>query len=169
MNLGIIWFLRWFPITSAPFLIITAVLFAMPGMWEYIASMWLSKRGRKIFRMWWLRIPPIGLGLMLFGWFVHVLCNLIGYIFLWPLQKLFDMLLGRNFSGYHTNCKQPPNKITGRDPIWCNKNPDNWEWSDYLPGVRPGPSVFMGLRKALGSPWFLGIESIDFASDIQLE
>lgn len=76
MNIGIMWFLRWIPITAAPLLIFIAIAFMIPGFWQYIASMWLSKRGRKIFvNRWWLRIPPLGIGLMFLGWVVSVICH----------------------------------------------------------------------------------------------
>ena len=79
MKWGIIWFLRWLMLPSPPILIITAVLFMVPGFWQYIASMWLSKRGRRIFNRWWVRIPPLGIGLMMIGWAVNVLSHLLSY------------------------------------------------------------------------------------------
>ena len=92
MNIGIMWFLRWLPITAAPLLIFIAIGFMIPGFWQYIASMWLSKRGRKIFvNRWWLRIPPLGIGLMFLGWVVSVICHaLSGTLYL--LDKLFEII-----------------------------------------------------------------------------
>ena len=94
MNIGIMWFLRWIPITAAPLLIFVAIAFMIPGFWQYIASMWLSKRGRKIFvNRWWLRIPPLGIGLMFLGWVVSVICHalsacLLGFDFLLNLINI---------------------------------------------------------------------------------
>ena len=100
MNIGIMWFLRWVPITAAPLLIFIAIGFMIPGFWQYIASMWLSKRGRKIFvNRWWLRIPPLGIGLMFLGWVVSVICHALsaclrGFDFLLNLIKFPNVFRG---------------------------------------------------------------------------
>lgn len=114
MNFGIMYFLRWIFLTNPPSAVILSIIFMIPGVWEYVASMWLSRRGRNIFKMWVLRIPPVGLGLVLLGWLVHMLCHIISAL-LYPL----------GFIG------------TGE--------------------------FIRGLRDAVTSPWFLGMESIDFA------
>ena len=100
MNIGIMWFLRWVPITAAPLLIFIAIGFMIPGFWQYIASMWLSKRGRKIFvNRWWLRIAPFGIAVMFLGWLISVLCHalsacLYGFDFLLSLINFPNIFRG---------------------------------------------------------------------------
>jgi hypothetical protein len=152
MKWGIIWFLRWIPLTAAPLLIIMAVLFMVPGFWQYIASMWLSKRGRRIFNRWWVRIPPLGIGLMMLGWAVNVLSHLLSYFPLLIIgQKIAD--IGRSGTGQfgsapYNDCKRKPDKIDGHDPSKC-----------------PGSNVFLNIRNAIRYPWFFGIEAMDFDSN----
>lgn len=103
MNIGIMWFLRWVPITAAPLLIFIAIGFMIPGFWQYIASMWLSKRGRKIFvNRWWLRIAPFGIGFMFLGWLVSVLCHAISGL-LFGFDSLLNLI--PNFPKLFTNLR----------------------------------------------------------------
>ena len=68
------WILRW--VLIIPYVLpITMLLFWHPNFWESIAGLFIKEESRKMFRPFWVRIPPIGMPFMILGWLLNVVFN----------------------------------------------------------------------------------------------
>ena len=93
----LLWIVRWVYFIP-PVIPITMVLFWHPTMYKYILPLFLKRgsAGYNAFAPFWIRIPPIGIGLLVIGWLLSALANalstLIPFI-LWLLMYTWGPLI----------------------------------------------------------------------------
>ena len=93
----LLWVVRWIYFIP-PVIPITMVLFWHPTMYKYILPLFVKQgtAGYNAFSPFWIRIPPIGLGLLAIGWLlsaaVNALSTLIPFI-LWLLMYTWGPII----------------------------------------------------------------------------
>tara|TARA_B100001094_G_C17917022_1_gene664053 strand:+ start:326 stop:790 length:465 start_codon:yes stop_codon:yes gene_type:complete len=70
------WILRWL-LFIPHFLPFTAILFWHPDYWQTILALFIRKNGRgwNFFKPFWVRIPGIGLALLIVAWLTTAIIN----------------------------------------------------------------------------------------------
>lgn len=93
----LLWVLRWV-FFIPPVIPITMILFWHPTVYKYILPLFVKKgsAGYNAFTPFWIRIPPIGIGLLALGWllsaFVNALATFIPFV-LWALMYTWGPII----------------------------------------------------------------------------